>query len=175
MKIKEFKPLEKNPFKSKGDKQIEAIGNSIKSFEKMMEIRKIVIDEDNNILGGNKRFFALKRLGYKDIPKKWIDKREDLTEKQKREFIIKDNAHWGSEWDYDLLDEWNIDLEEYGLDLNYNDAFDEEILETKEKEITPFNRTHILFSFKPEIFLKIKKYIEKIKEIDGVEYEQGSN
>lgn len=122
MKIEELKPLEKNPFKSKGDRQIELIANSIKSFQKMMEIRKIVIDENNEILGGNKRFFALKTLGYTDIPDKWIEKRTDLTEEEKKEFIVKDNAHWGSEWDFDLLKEWNIDLQDCGVEINFVDT-----------------------------------------------------
>ena len=93
MKINELKPLEQNPFKSKGDEQIKKIAESIESFGKMMEIRKIVIDENNEILGGNKRYFACKVLGYKEIPDNWIDKRVDLTEDEKREFIVKDNAH----------------------------------------------------------------------------------
>jgi len=105
MKISELKPLEKNPFKSTGDEQIQKIADSIKSFEKMLSIRKIIIDEDNSILGGNKRFFALKKLGYKDIPDEWIERVTVLTEAEKREFIVKDNSHWGSEWDYDILTE----------------------------------------------------------------------
>ncbi len=48
MKITELKPLEKNPFKSPGDEQIKLIARSIQEFERMMEIRRIVIDEDNN-------------------------------------------------------------------------------------------------------------------------------
>ena len=44
MKINELKPLDKKPFKIKGDKQIEKIAKSIEDFERMMEIRKIVID-----------------------------------------------------------------------------------------------------------------------------------
>ena len=68
MKISELKPLQKNPFKSTGDEQIKRIAKSIHEFERMMEIRKIVIDENNNILGGNKRYFALKNIGYKEIP-----------------------------------------------------------------------------------------------------------
>lgn len=83
MKISELKPLERNPFKSKGDEQIKKIADSISSFEKMMRIRKIVIDENNQILGGNKRFFACKRLGMKEIPDDWIDKQTDLTEDEK--------------------------------------------------------------------------------------------
>ena len=115
MKVSDLKPLEKNPFKSKGDAQIKRIAKSIQEFERMMEIRKIVIDENDNILGGNKRYFALKKLGYKEIPDAWIEKVEGLTEEQKKEFIVKDNAHWGSEWDYELLGEWNVDLDAWGV------------------------------------------------------------
>ena len=38
MKITELKPLEKNPFKSKGDEQIQKIAKSIQDFERMMSI-----------------------------------------------------------------------------------------------------------------------------------------
>jgi len=127
MKVSDLKPLEKNPFKSKGDAQIKRIAKSIQEFERMMEIRKIVIDEENNILGGNKRYFALKKLGYKEIPDEWIERVTDLTEEQKKEFIVKDNAHFGSEWDYELLGEWNVDLDAWGVDKN--------IVKNKEDEI----------------------------------------
>jgi len=123
MKVSDLKPLEKNPFKSKGDAQIKRIAKSIQEFERMMEIRRIVIDEDNNILGGNKRYFALKKLGYKEIPDAWIEKVEGLTEDQKKEFIVKDNAHWGSEWDYKLLEEWKVDLNAWGVgDIQFGDG-----------------------------------------------------
>lgn len=127
MKISDLKPLDKNPFRVKNDEQIKKIGESIKSFERMMSIRKIIIDEENNILGGNKRYFALKKLGYKEIPDEWIERVTDLTEEQKKEFIVKDNAHWGSEWDYELLGEWNVDLDAWGVDKN--------IVKNKEDEI----------------------------------------
>ena len=118
MKISDLKALEKNPFKAKDDKQIEKIGKSISGFERMMSIRPIIIDEENTVLGGNKRYFALKKLGYKEIPDTWVKREEGLTEEEKREFIVKDNAHWGSEWDYDMLQDWDVDLEDWGVDLH---------------------------------------------------------
>ena len=133
MKISELKPLEKNPFKAKDDKQIEKIGKSINDFERMMSIRPIIIDEENTILGGNKRYFALKKLGYKEIPDTWVKREEGLTEDEKREFIVKDNAHWGSEWDYEMLQDWDIDLEDWGVDFPDFETEAEE-LEAKEDD-----------------------------------------
>ena len=136
MKITELKPLEKNPFKSSGDEQIKRIAKSIQEFERMMEIRRIVIDEDNNILGGNKRYFALKKLGYKEIPDAWIEKVEGLTEEQKKEFIVKDNAHWGSEWDFELLEEWSVDIEGWGVDLEWDKEEETEGKNEKHKKLS---------------------------------------
>ena len=133
MKITDLKPLEKNPFKVKDDAQIEKIGKSIKDFERMMSIRPIIIDEENTILGGNKRFFALKKLGYKEIPDTWVKMETGLSEDEKREFTVKDNAHWGSEWDYDMLSDWNVDLEDWGIDLPELEI-DEETLEAVEDD-----------------------------------------
>ena len=121
MKTSELKPLEKNPFKSRGDAQIDAIGRSIVAFKRMMEIRPIIIDENNTILGGNKRYFALKGLGYKDVPDEWIKRVEGLTEAEKQEFIVKDNAHWGSEWDNELLKEWGVDMVEWGVEAEWGE------------------------------------------------------
>jgi hypothetical protein len=47
MKINDLKPLEKNPFKSKGDKQIEAIGKSIKDFSEMMSLRPYLLSSNH--------------------------------------------------------------------------------------------------------------------------------
>lgn len=131
IKLSSLNPLENNPFKKKDDDQIKKIGESIKSFERMMSIRKIIIDENNEILGGNKRFFALKKLGYKEIPDEWVDQVIDLTEEQKKEFIVKDNSHWGSEWDVDMLEEWGVDFDAWGVgDIKWDE--ENEALEAKE-------------------------------------------
>ena len=97
-----------------------------------MSIRPIIYDETSVILGGSKRYFALKMLGYKEIPEGWAKQVTDLTEEEKREFIIKDNAHWGSVWDYDLLQEWEVDLSEWGVDVPNFEI--DEVLEAEEDD-----------------------------------------
>jgi hypothetical protein len=45
----------------------------------------------------------------------------------------------------------------------------------KKEELRPFLKTHILISFSPEKMIEIQDLIQKITEIEGVEYEQSSN
>lgn len=117
IKLSTIKPNPDNPRLIKDEKFYKLV-NSLETFgEKMMPLRPIVIDENNIILGGNMRFKALKEIGYKEVPDDWIKRADDLTDDQKREFIIKDNVGFG-EWDFDVLsNEWNTDeLVEWGLD-----------------------------------------------------------
>jgi DNA modification methylase len=81
----------------------------------MLELRPIVVDENNIVLGGNMRLKACKEAGLKEV---YIVKADNLTELQKDEFIVKDNVGFG-EWDWDMLaNEWDTDkLDEWGLDL----------------------------------------------------------
>jgi ParB-like chromosome segregation protein Spo0J len=81
----------------------------------MLELRPIVVDENNIVLGGNMRLKACKEAGLKEV---YIVKAEGLTELQKDEFIVKDNVGFG-EWDWDMLaNEWDVDqLTEWGLDV----------------------------------------------------------
>jgi hypothetical protein len=100
------------------DSRFEKLCKSIKEFPKMMELKPIVIDENNMILAGNMRKRALLFLGYKEIPESWVKKSTELNEEEKRRFIIADNISFG-ENDYDLLAN-NFDAAElisFGLDL----------------------------------------------------------
>jgi ParB-like chromosome segregation protein Spo0J len=87
-------------------KQYEALKKSLKDFPEMKQLREIVVDENLTILGGHQRIYALKDLGYSDVTVKQVT---GLTEKQKREFIIKDNTASG-EWDSDVLaNRWDLE------------------------------------------------------------------
>ena len=112
--ISQVKTNPNNPRLIKDDK-FKKLVSSIKEFPEMLEIRPIVVDNDNIVLGGNMRLRACKEAGLKEVH---IIKADQLTEKQQREFIIKDNVGFG-EWDWDdLANQWDVDeLEDWGLDL----------------------------------------------------------
>ena len=98
VKIKEVKANPSNPRVIKNDK-FKKLVNSIKEFPEMLELRPIVVNEENIVLGGNMRLKACKEAGLKEVH---IIKASNLTEEQQREFIVKDNVGFG-EWDWDLL------------------------------------------------------------------------
>jgi hypothetical protein len=114
VKISEVKGNPKNPRLIKDDK-FKKLVKSIQEFPQMLELRPIVVDENNIVLGGNMRLKACKEAGLKEV---YIVKAEGLTELQKDEFIVKDNVGFG-EWDWDMLaNEWDTEkLDEWGLDL----------------------------------------------------------
>jgi len=117
VKINSIKTNPKNPRLIKDDK-FKKLVNSIKEFPQMLELRPIVVDENNIILGGNMRHKACIEAGLKEV---FIVQAKDLTEQQKDEFIVKDNVGFGewdwdilaNEWDTEKLEDWNINLENY--------------------------------------------------------------
>ena len=105
MKVSKIKVNPNNPRFIRNDDFFKLV-ESIKEFPNMLEIRPIIIDENNMILGGNMRFRALKELNISEVP---VYKVENLTEEQKRLFIVKDNASFGN-WNWDLLAlDWDIE------------------------------------------------------------------
>ena len=96
----------------------------------MQKIRTIVVDENMITLGGNQRLKAAKDAGLTEV---WIDQAIGWTEKQKQEFVIKDNISAG-EWDDDILaNEFEAeDLNAWGLDVPIIEGEEEDI---KEQEI----------------------------------------
>lgn len=122
MKVSDIKKNSGNPRQIKGEK-LELLKASVGGFQKMMPLRPIIIDENNVVLGGNMRLAAIIALGLKEIPDNWVRRADDLTEDEKREFIIKDNAGFG-EWDWDVLaNEWSdLPLSDWGLEVPNTDT-----------------------------------------------------
>jgi len=117
LKVTDIKPNPNNPRIIKDDK-FKKLVKSIQDFPQMLELRPMIVDNDNVLLGGNMRLKAIQELGMKDIPDTWVKKASELTEEQKKEFIIKDNVGFG-EWDWDMLaNEWEAEqLNDWGLDV----------------------------------------------------------
>jgi hypothetical protein len=120
IKLSSIKPNPNNPRIIKNEK-FEKLKRSIEEFPEMMELRPIVIDENNVIIGGNMRFKALQDLGKKEVPSSWIKKASELTEDQKNRFVITDNASFGeweweaikSDWDLGFVADWGVDIPEF--------------------------------------------------------------
>ena len=112
--IKTVKPNPSNPRYIKDHKFTQLV-KSIRHFPEMLQLRPIVVDSDNIVLGGNMRLKACIEAGLKEVP---IIVASELTEEQQKEFIIKDNVGFG-EWDWEqLANEWEIEqLSDWGLDL----------------------------------------------------------
>lgn len=140
MKLSDLMPTAKNPRKiSKED--LERLQKSVKAFPKMLDIREIVVDENNRILGGHQRVKALLANGETEVNVKVVS---GLTEKEKDEFMIRDNVQNG-EWDFDILAEnWEADdLKNWGAlkfddednsDFDVDDFFSQSDEGKKEKE-----------------------------------------
>jgi ParB-like chromosome segregation protein Spo0J len=102
----------------------------------MLNLRPIVVNADNIVLGGNMRLKACKEAGLKQVP---VILAEDLSEEQQKQFIIKDNVGFG-EWDWeDLANNWNAEeLSEWGLDIpNFMEIPSEDELIADEKNKPP--------------------------------------
>ncbi len=133
IKLSKLKKKKGNP-RIIRDERYEKLLTSIKEFPKMLELRPMVYDpETMEVLGGNMRLKALKELKYTEIPTSWVRSAVDLTEEEKKRFIIVDNVGFG-EWDKQLLtDDWDsAELDSWGLDIEWGE--DEEEIEGGEEE-----------------------------------------
>jgi DNA modification methylase len=117
MKVSKLKRNPSNPRQISKDK-LEKLKASVGGFQKMMELRPLVVDESFTVLGGNMRLAAIKALGLKDIPDSWIKQASDLTPDEKAQFIITDNSSFG-EYDWDeIANSWSdYPLSDWGLDI----------------------------------------------------------
>jgi hypothetical protein len=167
IEVSKLKLNPKNPRTIKKDK-FEKLKKSIKELPKMLELRPIVVDEDLVVLGGNMRLQAVKELGIKEVHYIQVN---ELSEEQKNQFIIKDNASFG-DWDWDILaNEWNNnELNEWGLDVwvEDDDPKDKKIDEDKfASEIDTYINAQIkqiVLYYNSDDFKNALENFEKIRE-----------
>ncbi len=136
MLLSKIKPNPNNP-RSINEDKFEKLVKSIREFPEMLNLRPIVTNEDMIVLGGNMRLKACKEVGLKDVPhliftQDMSDKMNKKNETSKTyeehcsEFIIKDNASFGS-WDFvELDDNWShLPIEDWGIDKPIERQVDE--------------------------------------------------
>jgi hypothetical protein len=177
--------LEENP-RWITEHELEKLKKSIDEFEKMMEVRPIIVDENWTILGGNMRYKAIEALGMKEIPKSWVQMVEGMNEAQKAEFVIKDNLNYG-EWDFDVLKDKYKDraeeLEDWGLyafngydteaDVDYSILGTDPAVESKAVELHKNVKKAIQIPFKKdkeqeecmELFRGLRTVGENVSEL----------
>jgi hypothetical protein len=171
MKLSKLKGNPNNPRIIKDDK-FKKLVKSISEFPKMMALRPIVVDENFIVQGGNMRLKALQEIGFKDIPDEWVKQVKDLSEDEKKQFIIKDNVGFG-EWDWDdLANNWDAEqLTEWGLDIpnfvNDSDEFGTEF-SLPEGDKAPFQQ--MTFTLADKQAAQIKNAIEEIKRTEEYKY-----
>ena len=130
--IGSIKPYERNAKKHPSE-QVEHIANSIKEFGWQ---QPIVVDKDGVVVIGHGRLLAAKKLGLENVP---CVRADDLTEQQIKALRLADNKTNESEWDLEFLDiELNdiidIDMSEFGFELNLDDNEPQEIVEDEVPE-----------------------------------------
>lgn len=153
-----------------------------KSLEECKAGRSILIDNDNEIIAGNGIYEQAKELGIlvkvietngsELIAVKRIDLNKDDETRDK--LAILDNSTTDlSEFDYDLLKE---DFEEdylnsFGLDVE----IETETLNIEKKELKPYSKVHYLITLDVKDNDKVIEYIDKIKNIEGIEIDSTLN
>jgi site-specific DNA-methyltransferase (adenine-specific) len=96
-KVDSLIPYVKNS-RTHSDAQVAQIAASIKEFG---WTNPILVDGDNGIIAGHGRLLAARKLGYKEVPTIEL---ADLTETQKRAYIIADNRlALNAGWDNEML------------------------------------------------------------------------
>ena len=109
------------------DERMTALGGNMR-LRAFTQISHMTLDAIAETLAKTKNFQRLTKGEQEELLRQWqewltnptveIAKASDLTESEKQEFIIADNASFG-EWDYDkLANEWdNEDLATWGVDV----------------------------------------------------------
>lgn len=166
--ISKVKGNTNNPRIIKDDK-FKKLVKSIKEFPEMLELRPIVVDENMIVLGGNMRLKACIEAGLKEVH---ITVAENLTEEQKKEFIVKDNVGFGewdwdmiaNEWDSEELNEWGLDVWQPDVDLDYSLLDDEEELDSLLEDMTNGVKKAIQIEFEAEHYEQASELVKFWRE-----------
>lgn len=110
--VSQLVPYARNA-RTHSDEQISQIMASIVEFGWN---NPILVDGQKGIIAGHGRVLAAQRLGIKTVP---VVERSDMTEAQKRAYVIADNKlAENAGWDYELMALEVDDLSDLGFDID---------------------------------------------------------
>jgi len=147
--------------------QIKHIANSIKDFG--FNDPLAVVGENNVVLEGNGRIEAAKSLGINELPCIRLD---HLDVEQQQAYVIAHNSlclETGFD-DATLMSELeklqNFDFSDYGLEV---EKYITTLEHLQKKELKPITKAHYLISVDVNFHDKTVKFIDKLRNIEGVE------
>ena len=112
----------------------EDLDNLKQSFIEFGHARTLTVAPEGKkfvIIGGNQSLKALKELDFKEIQCSVCDREMTEAEKQKLSVFLNHRSKGEGEWDYDILNTWDVDLDDWGVEqMN----FETEIPEAKEDD-----------------------------------------
>ena len=148
------------------DLQLERLVQSIQQLPDMLNLRPLVINADNVVLGGNMRLRAIRVLKMTEVP---VIKVEGLTPEKELEFLIKNNLNYG-DWNwFELENSYDFTaLPNWGLEVPAA-IFDDD--EEPDFEFKPVNNTirTITFTYQKDEFVGILDKLMAIQRREEVE------
>lgn len=176
IKIDELVPYSKNP-KNHDNKDVDLI---VKSIERNgFGDNLLICPETNEILSGNGRYLAAKKIGLTEIPCVYAPK--GLTEKQKADLVIASNklVEVSGYNDYlgALIAEFDLSLDDFGIEEDESMVAD--MPKLKDGDKSPFQQ--MTFTLADSQMDVVKAALEKAKadelfekEVDGNENSNGN-
>lgn len=178
-KLSDLIPADYNPRKDlkPSDPEYQKIKRSITEFGCVEPL--VWNKRDGLIVGGHQRAKVLQELGINEIEVVVVD----LPDEMAKALNLALNKI-GGEFDEVKLEDLFKELSLTDLDLSIT-GFDEDelknsighngVFEIKEEDLKPYKQTHILLSFHPDKYIEIKKLIDEILKVDGIEIDQSAN
>jgi len=151
----------------------EDLDNLKQSFIEFGHARTLTVAPDGKkfvIIGGNQSLKALKELDFKEIQCSVCDREMTEQEKQKLSVFLNHRSKGEGEWDYDILNDWDVDLEDWGVeqiitetDNGYGTEFT-----LPDGDKAPFQQ--MTFTLADEQAIVIQNAIADIKQTDEYKY-----
>ncbi len=178
-----LKFLERNPNKM-SPQDLADLRDSLETFSAVEPaVINLFPGREFIIVGGNHRVQGAQEMNWPTFPCVFVY----LDADQEMKLVLRLKKNQGK-FDDDILRSLPIEmLEDSGFhETDLESLFGKEQkpgagpgngngVEIERQDIRPYNKTHILLSFTPDVLVFIKPHLEQILKIAGVEYEQSSN